>query len=352
MAFNAGNLTAYLDQLSQKLMHKALLQGTTNKYISKIPNVFNSVSMNLIDESSPFSVQADNQANIGFNDSGSATTTQVNIQVCPLKFQQQYSIYTQGGIETYYLNYLYDAPNLKGSYHDQIPLFEEVWTDMLVKYIDQAVDTAEWIGGYNPIGSIVGPYSANTSGAHSADTGASSASYLGTCQGFLYQIWNTSASASTVNVAYSGVPNSANIINIVNTMVAAIPVNILDQPLIIFTSPATVQAYKLAIVNSNAYNYYVSDAKPVLAGGDGSAAENSLTQAVPGQNILMVGTYGLQGYGGLVLSYAKNFHFATALESDYTTIKSWYSMDFDVFRCMSRWRQGAAIAWPQYVVSY
>jgi len=165
MALNLGNVSAYLDQLSQPLMHKALLQGVTNKYIKIIPNVFSQVSINLIDQSSPFStsVVADNLTNLGFTDAGSATTTQVNITVCPLKFQQQYPIYAQGGIETTYLMYLYDAQRLKGSYHDTIPTFEEKWTDMLIKYINQQVDTTEWIGSYAPT------FSGFTGNAHSGD---------------------------------------------------------------------------------------------------------------------------------------------------------------------------------------
>ena len=344
MAFNIGNVTAYIDQLSQPLIHKALLQGVTNQYIKIIPNVFSQVSINEIDLSSPFaaSIQADNFANSGFNDIGSATTTQVNVTVCPLKWQQAYPVYAQGGIETTYLMYLYDAPRLKGSYHDQIPTFEETWTDMIVKYIGQNVDVVEWIGSYNP---------ASFSNAHSGDTAGTSAPF-NTCQGFLYQLYNTSASASTIQTVYSGTPTQGNIVNIVNAMVANIPANILDQPLIIFTSPSVVQMYKQALAYLGNYHIFVDDAKSVLAGGSGSAASNSITQSVPGQNILMVGTIGLQGYNGLIMSYAENFHFATALESDYATIKSWYSPDFDQFRCMCRWRQGAAIAWSQYVITY
>jgi len=135
-------------------------------------------------------------------------------------------------------------------------------------------------------------------------------------------------------------------------MIGNIPYNVLDQELIIFTNPATVQYYKQALTFLGNQNIFPDDAKSVQQGGDGSANINTITCRVPGQNITMVGTVGLVGFNGLVLSYAENFYFATALESDYASIKSWFSMDFDVFRAMCRWRQGAAVAFPQYVVIY
>lgn len=332
MALDLSNLTAYVDQLSSELISRTILEGQTTKYISVQPGIKHSMALNEIEHT--LTVQADNCASAGFSDSGTTTLSQRNITVCPIKLNNQYCIYGNGGLSDYWIGMLMKA----GSYHDSIPSFEESFIGYITKLWNQEIDKNLWVGKYSQW---------TTGNTHSGDTFATG--YQTGCEGILYQLYNTSASGSIVTTTYSGAPSTANALAIVDAMVANIPQDILmEEDLVIFTSPQTVMNYKLALKNANNFHYYVSDAM----NPDGSAKENSLTQMVPGTQIKMIGTPGLKGFNGLVLSKASNFVLGTDLLNDYENIHVYYSYDYDSLRIFGRFRMGAQVKFPQYVVTY
>ena len=332
MALDLSSLTAYVDQLSSELISRTILEGQTIKHISVQPGIKHSMALNELEHT--LVVQSDNCSSAGFLDSGTTTLSQRNITVCPIKLNNQYCIYGSGGLSDYWIGMLMKA----GSYHDSIPSFEESFIGYITKLWNQEIDKNLWIGKY-----------ANWSPAtaHSGDTFATG--YQTNCEGLLYQLYNTSASATTVTTTYSGAPTQANILNIVDAMVSNIPQDILmEDDLIIFASPQTVQNYKNALKNANNFHYYVSDA----TNADGSAKTNTLTQNVPGTQIMMVGTPGLKGFNGLILSKGSNFVLGTDLLNDYENIHVYYSYDYDSLRIFGRFRMGAQVKFPQYVVTY
>jgi len=332
--FNFTALNKYVDELSSPLMRKVLLEGTTSKWIQVIPGIKHSQALNVFEQT--LNVQNDNTCGAGFVGSGTTTLSQQVLTVCPLKFNQSFCVYQAGGLQDYWTGMLMKA----GSYHDTIAPFESVITDYITDLWQQELDKTLWVGGYAP------------TGAHSGDT-AGNSGYYSSCQGFLYQVYNTAASGSVTTVSYSGTPTAANILNIVDAIVVNIDTNILQQDdLIMWVSPATIQTYKLALRNSNNYHIYVSDAKSVIAGGDGSAKENSLTQTVPGFNITMVATVGLKGYNGIFTTWAGNMVMGTDLMNDYESIFSYYSQDYDELRMVGRMRIGSQIKFPSQVVLY
>lgn len=332
MALNLGGLSAYVDQLSSELISRTILEGETIKHISIQPGIKYSMALNELEHS--LTVQSDNCSSAGFLDSGTTTLSQRNITVCPIKLNNQYCIYGSGGLSDYWMGQLMKA----GSYHDTIPSFEESFIGYIIKLWNQEIDKNLWVGSYK---------SAFSTNSHSADT--FSVGYQNNCTGLLYNIFNTSASASTVTTTYSGTPTAANAIAIVDAMVANIPEDILiEDDLVIFVAPQTVQNYKMALKNSNNFHFYVSDS----TNADGSAKTNTLTQMVPGTNIQMVGVIGLKGFNGMILSKASNFVMGTDLLNDFENIHVYYSEDYDSLRIFGRFRMGSQIKFPQYVVTY
>ena len=332
MALNLGGLTAYVDQLSSELISRTILEGETIKHISIQPGIKHSMALNELEHS--LTVQSDNCSSAGFSDSGTTTLTQRNITVCPIKLNNQYCIYGSGGLSDYWIGMLMKA----GSYHDTIPSFEESFIGYILKLWNQEIDRNLWVGKF------AGTQPAT---AHSGDT--FSAGYQNNCEGLLYQIYNTAASASTVTVTYSGAPTQTNMIAIVDQLVSNIPEDILiEDDLVIFVAPQVVQDYKMALKNSNNFHFYVSDS----TNADGSSKTNSLTQMVPGTNIQMIGVIGLKGFKGMILSKASNFVMGTDLLNDYENIHVYYSEDYDSLRIFGRFRMGAQVKFPQYVVTY
>lgn len=324
MALNLSNLTKYVDQVSGKLTRQIILEGVTPSYVSVMPAVKYSEAINLL--SNTIYLQSGTS---GWNASGTTTLDQRNIQVDPIKVNQSFDLYGPNSIEQYWAGQLMKAGS--GTDGGTLP-FEEVFTGLLVDQTQARVEELIWRGNYNP------------TGAYSGDSAAAATGDLLNATGFLAIV--DAASASTVNITYSGTPTVGNVIAIVDAIVAGLPTDILSQEdIIIFCSPATVQLYKLAIRNSNAYNYFVQDA----------GTTNTLTQPVPAfGNVKLVGTRGLATSGRMICSYASNFYIGTDLvsEIDPAVFKLFYAVEADQLRYVSRLKVGTQIAFPIHVVRY
>lgn len=328
MALDLNNLTKYVDQISGKLIRQILLEGVTAKHVTVQPTVKYSEAINLL--SNTIYLQAGTS---GWNASGTTTLTQRNITVDPLKVNQSFELYGPNSIEQYWTGQMMKAGS--GVDGGTLP-FEEVFTNYLTTQTQQEVEKLIWRGNY----------SVPSNNSLSGDSASVASGSLLNATGFLNIVTNTSASASTVNVTYSGAITSSNAITVVDTIVANIPTDILAQEdILIFCSPSAVQNYKLAIRNSNAYHYFVEDA----------GSTNTLTQKVPGfGNVTLIGTVGLAGSGRMVCSYASNFYIGTDLvsEIDPAVFKLFYAVEADQLRYNSRLKIGVQIAFPAHVVVY
>lgn len=325
MSLDLSNLTKYVDQTSGKLIRQILLEGVTAKYITVQPTVKYSEAINKL--ANTLYVQ---DGTCGWNTSGTTTLTQRNITVCPMKVNQNFCTHGPDSIEQYWTGQLLKAG--AGSDNQELP-FEEVFTKYLADQTSQQIEKLIWRGNYTSAGSTAG-WTADTAGFATGNL-------LGCVDGFLKVLQG--ASASTVNVTYTAM-TAGNALAVVDAIVANIPTDILAQEdIIIFCSPANVQLYKLAIRNSNAYNYFVEDA----------GKTNTLTQTVPGfGNVKLVGTVGLSGSGRLICSYASNFYLGTDLttEIDPAVFKVFFAIEADELRYLSRFKIGTQVAFPEHVV--
>ncbi len=355
MALNLAALTSYVDQLSQPIISKAVLESNTAKYIDVFQGVKYSDAINILDIN-PYAIQANNVANQGFNDSGTTTMTQINVVACPLKIQNSFVLEGTGGLEQIWYGMLMK----KGSYQESAPQFEEAFMNQLAKYTSQAVDVTLWMGSYNPLVSILGTgwttATTPTLGAHSADTAGNTGVFLPGCQGLLYNILNVTGatnSGATI-VTYSGAPTSANIYGIIESIVGALPSNMLGlENISIWCQPSYVDMYKRALIANNNFHYFVQ----------GSEATSNLNITIPGRsNITLRGTIGLagsaagstggNGYQGFICTNDDNLVMATDNMNDYEGTKIWFSNDYDQLRATTKFKVGGQIKFPSQIVVY
>lgn len=340
MAIAYGNLTNYVDQLSQPLISQAVLEAQTAKYIDIISGVKYAQQINILDIN-PFIVQNNNAASNGFTDSGTTILSAVTAVACPLKIQNSFVLEGTNSLESIWYGQLLK----KGSYTESAPSFEEAFMKQLQAYVSQSTDAALWMGGYVPVAGAT---------AHSADT-SSVGTYLASCQGILFNAYNTSMSGATIKVTYSGAPNSTTIYNIVDTIVGSIPNNMLMLPNIsIWCQPQYIDMYKRALINANNFHYFVQ----------GSEATSDLNITIPGRsNITLRGTPGLaalgvagtnntNGYQGFVASNDDNLALICDLESDTDKTIVWFSNDFDQLRATTKFKAGGIAKLGQQVIVY
>ena len=74
----------------------------------------------------------------------------------------------------------------------------------------------------------------------------------------------------------------------------------------------------------------------------------SLTLAV-GASALLVGCNGLNK---MVLTPSKNLYYGFDSESDYTKFRIWTELNYDDIRFRAKFKIGAQVGYPQYVVMY
>ena len=321
MAINYSTLSSYVDQLSQPLISRAVLEARTAQFIDVIQGVKYAEQINILDIN-PFVVMSNNVANQGFIDSGTTIISGITAVACPLKIQNSFVLEGIGGLEQIWYGMLLKS----GSYTESAPQFEEAFMSQLQKYTSQAVDFTLWLGGYVPSGS----------NSHSADT-AGNTGYLGGCLGILNQIYNTASSGSVVTVTYSGAPTQGTIFNIIENIIGAIPSDMLMLPNIsIWCQPKYVDMYKRALIANNNFHYFVQ----------GSEATSDLDITIPGRsNITLRGTPGLagasgNGFQGFVCSNDNNLALITDLMNDYERTTVWFSNDFDQLRATTKFKAG------------
>ncbi len=339
---NYGNLTNYVDQLSQPIISRAVLEANTAKYVSIISGIKYATQINILDIN-PYTVQANNVANQGFTQSGVTIMSAITATVCPLKVQQNFVLEGAGSLESIWYGQLMRA----GSYQENAPQFEEAFMKQTSKYVSQVADSAFWMGGYVPSGA----------NAHSADT-AGNTGFLSGCLGVLNQVYNTSASGSVTTISYSGAPTAANIFNIIEVMISNMDSDMLGlEDMSIWCAPNYVDLYKRALMNAGNgagnFHYFTQ----------GSDTTSNLNITIPGRsNITLRGTPGLgqvknagvtgNGYQGFILSSDANLAFLCDGESDGDKSVLWFSNDFDALRCTTKFKAGGISKITSQVIVY
>lgn len=338
----ASGLPNYVDQLSQPIISRAVLEAVTVKQGRLITGIKYAEQINIL-ELNPYTVQNNTVANAGFNDSGTTILSAVTLTVCPLKIENQFFLETLENI-------WYGQLMKKGSYLETAPSFESAFMSQLAKATSQYTDYALWNGSYVPSGA----------NSHSGDT-AGNTGVVAACTGLLNVLFNTSASASTTIVSYSGAPTSVTIGTIINSIVSSIPDNMLmEESISIWCKPSYIDMYKIYLqsLNNGGGNYHFD---PKVQGSDktGDLAVNIPYRS----NVVLRGTPGLNGwngnaaasgngYQGFICTNDENLLIGVDLENDYEGTDVWFSLDYAQLRARTKFKIGGQVALASQVVIY
>ena len=125
---------------------------------------------------------------------------------------------------------------------------------------------------------------------------------------------------------------------IVAQVLAVIPASARKRGAVIYLSPEAYEGYLLELVNANLYHY------------SGPQNEAPVEWVIPGTNVKVVRTEGLEGAGSIMATYDRNLYYGTDMEDDKEVFSITYDETEEIFRIKVRWASGVQIAFPDRVV--
>lgn len=303
MAFNITGLTNYVNQ-NTGLIRKAIAVGNTAQRITLQPNIKHSATVNTVSEG--IVLQA---GYCGFNPQGDTILSQRTLTVDAIKLNETVCL---KDLEKTFLSLSMNA----GSYNTELPL-EEVFINSKLDAVKKIKETMLWQGD-------------------KAGTGN-----LSLTNGFLKMFDAEITSAPRLG-SYTIATLAANIIDIVDEMVAKIPEDLMtESDLTLFVSPSTFRTYTKALRDANLYNY---SALP-----NGSSSDELI---IPSTNVTMVSTVGLVGKNVMVLSNASNLVMGTDLVSDEDFMKVAYDEFEELLKINANFKIGTQVQFIENVIYY
>ena len=297
-SYSINSIGGYVDQVGGELLAKALIGGTTAKYVNLRTGIKGTQALNLLNSQAYFQ-----DGTCGWEPSGTTTFTQTNITTCPTKYNE--ALCYKDLFDTYQSMLM--AP---GQTQESVP-FEQQIADLKVKEIQQYVEQQIWqattgtscFNGFKTLISTGTTGVANSSGV----TFSSSASY-GT---------------------------SGNPITEVDKLINVLDDNAMSrEDLVVFMSYANFRLYVQALTRANFFANYI--------GGTDITAMMEATQ--PNTNVKVVPTIGLNSSNQVVIGPRQYMVLGVDLMSDSEKLKIWYSVDFDELRFRANFNYGVAIA--------
>jgi hypothetical protein len=307
MSLDVNGLSAWTDENKLPLIKKSVLGGRTAQFITIQPDIKNSAAINILDSS--LTIQA---GGCGFSNAGTTILTQRDLAVTPLKVNESICLDT---LESYWVA----AQMRPGSYNEEIP-FEQLYSEQKAELIAAAIEDNLWKGN-SPL------FTAYTE-----------------FNGFIRLFENTAASGTSVNgnTTSATALTAANIIAVVDAMAAVVPTDIIDaEDLVLFMGYDTYRLWATALRNANLFSY--------------TGAENQIdqfSQMIPGTNIRVVATRGLNSTNRMFLSRGANFYMGTDLVNDYENFSLFYSNDNQEVRFVAKFKVGCEVAFPEFVVRF
>ena len=303
MAFNITGLTNYVNQ-NTGLIRKAIAVGNTAQRITLQPNIKHSATVNTVSEG--IVLQA---GYCGFNPQGDTILSQRTLTVDAIKLNETVCL---KDLEKTFLSLSMNA----GSYNTELPL-EEVFINSKLDAVKKIKETMLWQGD-------------------KAGTGN-----LSLTNGFLKMFDAEITSAPRLG-SYTIATLAANIIDIVDEMVAKIPEDLMtESDLTLFVSPSTFRTYTKALRDANLYNY---SALP-----NGSSSDELI---IPSTNVTMVSTVGLVGKNVMVLSNASNLVMGTDLVSDEDFMIVAYDEFEELLKINANFKIGTQVQFIENVIYY
>lgn len=310
-SLNLSSLSKYTDQLSQPIIAEAVLRSRTMDLVTVLQGVKYKTQLNLMSQT--LIGVASNC--IGATTSGSTSLTAKDLTVCPITVNESICI---DELEQYWMG----AKAKAGSSNTDAP---DAFVEPFVKFksdgISNMIEQILWAGNTN-------------------STGATGNAAL--CNGYFQKLDNTSYSGSSVNVTKTAMTTSNAISIMDNFIIPQIPTDIIaDDKLVLFCGFDTFTT--LATASRIANNYIYNPASNF----------NDRTFIMPylNTNVMVVGLKYITG-GKMLLTPSWNLVAGTDLKDDADMFKLFYSERDDLIFFRSKFKVGAEIYFPQYVVYY
>jgi len=313
---NLASLTKYTDELATDLIAKSVLKGRTiDTGISIQPDIKYKASLNILN-----STLTAIATSCGSSATGSVVLSQRDIEVCPLTVFENVCL---NDLEEYWTGKLMRA----GSYNEQIP-FEQLYTEDKVRKIQALSEDLFWKG--------------SKSGNNVTGQGAASGN-LALCDGILNILQFTSATNSVVTPGTTASFTKANAIAIIDSIINAFNTSCTDalgqEDLNIYISYPNFTLLTQALRDENYFHYDANQGDFRIDGYLGTAF-----------NVIAV--RGLNGSNRVLCTPASNLYLGVDMVNDYETFEVFYFQREDQVYFRSKWKQGAQIAFPEFVVLY
>lgn len=317
MALNLASLTKYTDELATDLIYKAVLQGRTFETgVSIQTNVKFADALNLM-TSNLIGIAG---GSCGYSATGSVTLSQRDLQVCPITVFENNCL---NDLEQYWAGKLMRP----GSYNEALP-FEQVYTEEKIVKIQALIEDLFWKGSKD----------GNNTGA------GSTTGNLTLCDGIVNTLQFTSATSSVLiaGASFSGFTktDAIAIIDSVINKVTSDASDILMQPdLNIYISYGNFNTLTQALREANYFHY------------DANQGDYRINGYL-GTNFNVIAVRGLNGTNKIVATYAANLYYGVDLENDFETFEMWYERFQDLVYFRSKFKIGAQVAFPEFIVLY
>lgn len=307
MGLDVSGLSVYTDENKMDLIKKSVLEGRSLEYLTVQPDIKSSATINIID-----STLVGQAGSCGFNSDGTTVLSQRTLSVAPIKVNESICVDT---LESYYTQKMMNP----GSYNESIP-FEQIYAEDKAEKIADMLESIVWKG----------------------DTGG--AGNIALADGLLKVIDAEGAvvNGNTGAVTVATGITAANIVDIVDGMVGAVPADIIDaEDIVLFMGYDNYRTYAKALRDANLFAY---------TGAEDQGQKFS--QMVPGTNVKVVAVKGLNGTSRLILSRQANLYIGTDLLNDAEQFSIFYSKDNDEVRFVAKLKIGVQLAFPEFVVEF
>lgn len=298
MALNVDALTGYVQERTDELIRKAVVEARTAREFNLQTGIKGATNLNLLDTTVVFQ---DGSA-CGWSESGTSTVSKriltpgavkINMSFCDkqlLKTWMNYDVRVAAG-------------------QKNLP-FEEDFVGNVIENVKAELEKELW---------------QNSSAA--------------TFEGF---ISIAEAASLATAITYT---SASTIASRVNGVYAALPSEVFSK--------GDVVMY----IGSDNYRKYVQElianGNLVLNAGNGAVLDGIAMPAqmlIPGTNVLIIPVAGLDGTDKIFASYRDNFIYGTDLQGDEEKFEFWYSQDNREFRLAIEFLAGVQVAYPDMLV--
>lgn len=308
-------LTKYTDELGIELIKKSVLGGRTlGTGVTLQTDVKYKSALNLLD--STLNAQA---TACGISATGSVSLSQRDLEVCPITVFEDVCL---NDLEQYWAGKLMQA----GSYNENIP-FEQLYTQDKIDKIDALIEDLFWKGSKS--NDVTG------NGAPSGN--------LALCNGVLDVLQFQSGSASVLVPGTTASFTKATAIDIIDSIINKFMSDATDalgmNDVNIYISYPNFNLLTQALRDANYFHY------------DAAQGDFRINNYL-GTQFNVIAVRGLNGNNRIAMTPAANLYFGVDLVNDYESFETWYEKKDDEVYFRSKFKIGAQVAFPEFVVLY